>query len=454
MAIPHTSEGNGRWPASAVQQWIFQLAQAVPDVMTDPGQILSIVVRVRGPLDVDLLDRAFDRFVARHELLRTRLVGGDGYDGDSGDGGGGGVGVWQEIEPHRGASLHRAASPVGDADEAALVEEWTSWPVPLLEPPVVRGFVATRGPDHHLVGLTFHHATVDPSSLSLAVRDLATVYTALLGGGRPGPLPMRYGEYAAWQRRRLAPRIEHDRRVWAEAFEGIEPPRYRIDVPFVPGRPADVREMRAPLLTADELAAVERWSWRHRSTTFCSLLAAYARTWAGWTDDRDLPLGTVFEQRDHPGVKDMIGPFMYASLMRVRVEDGEPWDRFVRRVRSVVTEAYGRAQTPRVEFLYMIPSLIPGATGAAPSWLRSFQYIPTDPSETFAFGEATGSVLATGGPRPTPWEFGVHLRVRRAAGGGLVGRLGYDANELAETSARSLLAGWVGNVRNMLASDS
>jgi hypothetical protein len=433
---------SGRWPASAVQQWIFQMAQAVPDVMTEPGQILSIVVRVRGPLDVDLLDRAYDRFVARHELLRTRLVGDDD-------------GVWQEVDAHRGASLHRAGSPVGDDDEAALVEEWTSCPVPFLEPPVVRGFVAERGPDHHLVGLTFHHATVDPSSLALAMRDLAGLYRACLAAGLspvPLPMPMRYGEYAAWQQRRLAPRVEHDRRVWAEAFAGIEPPRYRIDVPFVAGRPADVRELRAPLLTAEEVEAVERWSWRHRSTMFCSLLAAFARTWAGWTDDRELPLGTVFEQRDHPAVKDMVGPFMYASLLRVRVEDGEPWDRFVPRVRSVVTEAYGRAQTPRVEFLSMIPSLIPGATGAAPSWLRSFQYIPTDPAETFAFGDAIGSVLTTGGPRPTPWEFGVHLRVRRASGGGMVGRLGYDANELTEASARSVLDGWVLQVQDMLAS--
>jgi Condensation domain len=433
MAVDSAVE-KGRWPASAVQQWIFQMARAVPDVMTDPGQILSIVVRVRGPLDVDRLDRAYDRFVARHELLRTRLVGDDD-------------GVWQEVEPHRGAALHRA----GSTDEAALVEEWTTWPVLFAEPPVVRGFVAELGSDHHLVGLTFHHATVDPSSLTLAMRDLAGLYSA---PPHPPPMPMhlRYGEYAAWQQRRLGPRVEHDRRAWAETFAGVEPPRYRIDEPFVPGRPADVREVRAPLLTAAELAAVERWSWRHRSTTFCSLLAAFAHTWAGWTDDRDLPLGTVFEQRDHPAVKDMIGPFMYASLMRVRVEDGEPWDRFVRRVRSVVTEAYGRAQTPRVEFLSMIPSLIPGATGAAPSWLRSFQYIPTDPTETFAFGDAIGSVVTTRGPRPTPWELGVHLRVRRAAGGGLVGRLGYDANELTESSARSVLSTWVAHVQDMLAS--
>jgi condensation domain-containing protein len=426
-----------RWPASAVQRWLFQVARAVPDVVTEPGQTLSIVVRVRGPLDVDLLDRAYDRFVARHELLRTRLVGDEG-------------GVWQEVDAHRGASLHRVGPPVGDGDEPALVKEWTSWPVPLLEPPVVRGFVAERGPGHHLVGLTFHHAVVAPSSLALAMRDLAGLYRAPLSSLPPPP--MRYGEYAAWQHRRLAPRAEHDRRVWSEAFADIEPPRYRTDVPFVPGRPADVRELRVPLLAAPEVEAVERWSWRHRSTMLCSLLAAFARTWAGWTDARDLPLGTVFEQRDHPAVKDMVGPFVYASLMRVRVEDGEPWDPFVRRVRAVVTEAYGRAQTPRVEFLGMVPGLIPGATGAAPSWLRTFQYIPTDPAETFAFGAATGSVLTTSGPRPTPWEFGAHLRVRRATGGGMVGRLGYDANELTEASARSVLDDWVAHVRDMLAS--
>jgi Oxidoreductase family, NAD-binding Rossmann fold len=67
-------------------------------------------------------------------------------------------------------------------------------------------------------------------------------------------------------------------------------------------------------------------------------------------------------------------------------------------------------------------------------------------------GDAIGSVVTTRGPRPTPWELGVHLRVRRAADGGLVGRLGYDANELTESSARSVLAAWVAHVQDMLAS--
>src|ERR687887_246465 len=146
MAVDSPVDG-GRWPASAVQEWIFRMAQAVPDVMADPGQILSIVVRVRGPLDVDRLDRAYDRFVARHELLRTRLVGDDD-------------GVWQEIDAPPGASLHRTEAPLGDG---------------------------------------------------------------------------------------------------AGAWGGRGPPASRIGVPFARGRPADVRELRASLLTAGEVEAVERW---------------------------------------------------------------------------------------------------------------------------------------------------------------------------------------------------
>lgn len=455
----HAGNGSGRWPASASQRWFFQADRVTP---ADPRFVMGIVVRVRGRLDVDLLDRSYDELVARHHPLRARLVKEDGA-------------IWQHVEPHRPVALHRwSAAATGDngktsengenrenrpgedstGDEEALIEEWTSWPVPFGEPPIVRGFVAERAADHHLVGLTFHHGVVDPRSLVIAMRDLARIYTARLAGRTPAPLPIAYGEYAAWQQGRLAPRLRADRRAWVTALAGLRPPRYRRDHPFVPGRPPVERELRAPLLlSAEELDAVERWSWRRRSTTFCSLLAAFARTCAEWTEARDLPISTVFEQRDHPSVRDdLIGPFIHGTLLRVRVEDGEAWPDFVGRVREVVTAAYSRAHISLLEVMLRAPHLLPGTRGGEPSWCRTFQYIPTDLTETLAFGEATGEVVRTTGPMPRGQDHGVHLWVQRAAGGGLDGRLVYDSSELTEASARSLLTHWVATVHDLLSS--
>jgi Condensation domain len=436
MSGAETATGGGRrWPASASQRWVVQAARAA--TAGEPGLLMSIVVRLRGPVDLDLLDRAYDELVARHQVLRTRLV----RDGGA---------VWQEVDDHQPVALRRFPTPVSDGDEASLVEEWTSWPVPFGEPPAVRGFLAERGSDNHLVGLTFDHTAVDPRSLTNAVRDLAAVYSARVAGEPPPPPPLQYGEYAAWQQERLAARLRTDRQAWRAALKGVRPPRYRRDHEFVAGQLPAGRELWAALLDAEELEAVDAWSWRQRSTTFCSLLAAFARTCTSWTEARDLPIATVFEQRDHPAARDAIGPYVHGSLLRITVEDGEPWAAVVPRLREVVTAAYARAHVPLVEVVLRTPRLVAGTRGWEPSWCRSFQYIPSDPLTTLDFGPATGELVRTRGPRPSTVDYGVHLRVERAVDGGLVGRLAYDANELTPASATSFLGEWVTTVREMI----
>lgn len=421
------------WPASVFQQSMVQLDQLLPGVMTHETETMSIAVRVRGPLDVDLLDRAYDEVVARHELLRTRLE----RDAGTGD-------VLQIVEPHQQAHLH-LMDPGDDA-----VAGGPAWPITVAAPPLVRGAVSSAAPDEHRVGLTVHHVIADQSTPALLLKDLAAVYSARQAGEEPAPVPLQHGEFAVWQRQRLAPRAQADRAGWAATLDGIRAPAYERAVPFEPGRPAAPQELRVPLLSAADVDALARWSLRRRSTLFCSLLAAFARTLATTTDDRDLPISSAFEQRDHPAVRDLPGPFLYPTLLRLHVRDGEPWPALVARVREVVTAAYARAQVPVMELASMTPALLPGAMGIEPAWMRLFQYIPRSATAaTFAFGPATAEVVASEGTGAHGSEYGAHLRLRHDQDGTLVGRFGYDTNEFDEASATALMAGYHAEIETL-----
>jgi hypothetical protein len=449
-------EGAARWPASVFQRSVVQLEGIMPGALSRPTETLGITVRVRGPLDVDLLDRAYAELVGRHELLRSRLVrvAADGtttgaFDGPALEGE-----LWQEVRPT--ATPGELGAPCLDrlapGDERPVAGGPT-WPIEVDEPPLVRGAIVQVDEREHHLGLTLHHVVSDLSSPALAMRDLALVYTARLRGGEPPPIPLQHGAYAVWQRKRLAEREGHDQQAWARSLAGLTPPRYRRSIPFEEGRAAEAATVKAPLLDGEECDALAEWSRRHGSPVFATLLAAFARTLADTTDARDLPVTSAFELRDNPAIRNLPGPFLYPTLLRIGVTDGEPPRELVARVRDGVTAAYSRAQVTLMDLAAHAPALLPGVLGLEPSWLRLFQYQPSDKVQsTFRFGDALGRAVVGESRTAHSLAYGAHLHAWHDAGGALVGRLGYDRHDLDQPAARALLTDWATTVRSFIAS--
>lgn len=411
-----------RYPVSRFHQSELDIEVLRPGFLTNPHHTMNITVKITGPLDVDKLSAAYDQLIARNELLRSRPV----FDGDS---------AYQEVVEHRPAALK-----IVDSDE-----DWATQQIDVQSPPLIRGFLAHNGQDEHLLGLVLHHFAADPASLRLAVTELAALYN----GSLP-PLALQYGEYSQWQADRLAAKQAEWTAEWKNVLDGVRPPRYTRDVEFVPGRPADLREIRTPLLSSEQLDGVVEWSRRNRSTIFTTLLAAYTRAIAPRADTDDLILTTVFEQRDHPDAKRLLGPFVYPTVMRLQVREGEDWAAWVARVRASVIDSYQRAQFPVRGLLGVAPQLAPGMIGAEPAWLRFFQYLPIVDDEAIGFGAATGEVVHTGVQQEDQHQVGSWLRVRRTVAGDLAARMAYDANELTEASALALLDDFRSHVSDLL----
>jgi hypothetical protein len=419
------------YPLSQSQRSGLDLYELVPELVTNPHYTLSVVLDVSGDFDVDRLGDATDALVARQAVLRTRCAEVDD--------------AWvQQVLDHRARPGRSAltvldAAPAGGPDRASLAAALAAAPVAWDEPPVLRVLVRPVA-DGHLVALVVHHFFVDARSLHLAVAELARGYDALGGAGPPVPGPtLGYGDYAAWQTERLTARSGEDRAAWDRVLADARPPAYRRDREHVPERAADGRVRRAPLLDREGLAALDTWSRRHRSTALPTLLAAFLRTLATDTDDRDLLVFTAFEQRDHPATGDLLGNFVHPALLRVEVHDDEPWERLVTRTRDSVIDTYGRAQYPVERQLAANLELLLGAMGLTPPWTRFFEYLPPHGAGSYRFGEATATVVESSGHQLAAQDHTLALRCRRTADGVLLGRLGYDANELDDAHAQRLL---------------
>lgn len=400
---------------SISQQAMLDADQLRPGVLSDRTTI-SIVLRVSGPLDLERLADAYDRLVSRHEILRSRLVAAH-------------PGQPAHVEVH----AHKRVLPelLADETDQALFARLDTLRIDPHRPPLARCFIVPRS-DEHLVALVFSHVVVDPSAARIAVRELAGLYCGELA------TPPQFHEYAGWEAQRHRERGEQDRAAWKHILAGVRPARYARQVPFVVGRKPAPATRSLPLFSRPQRDALASWCWKQRSTVSIRLLAAFARALRDDADRDDLVVTTVFERRDHPAGRDMIGNFLWGAPVRLRVSERESMAVLVARARAVVLEAYERAHVPLFELVRLMPSFLPGAMGLTPTWVRFFQYLPMERAE-YRFGEARASIVHLGGGGDPDDLLGLHLGVFPAEDGSLHGRLNYDTHELDEPNAMRVL---------------
>ncbi|WP_345673082.1 condensation domain-containing protein, partial [Streptomyces phyllanthi] len=163
-------------PLSFAQQRLWFLDQLEPH---STEYVLPTVMQLGPNLDVPALEAALTAIMARHEILRTRLVAGPGGEGH------------QVIDPPCPFPL-----PVADVssapDPAALTRELlaadAATPFDLAAGPLVRACLIRLGDPGHVLALCTHHVVFDEWSDRILWRELLALYEAFRTG-EPDPLP-------------------------------------------------------------------------------------------------------------------------------------------------------------------------------------------------------------------------------------------------------------------------
>ena len=171
----------GRGPDSATvsfgQQRLWFMAQL------DPGTSVYNTVSslsLPAPVDVAALQGAVDALVARHESLRTTFEAVDG-------------------QPFQRVHVHAAVA----VEVGVPTTEFVRRPFDLEHGPLVRVCLVV---DTGQVLACVHHIVTDGWSMGIFLQELSTLYKGRVRGihAKLPPLPIRYRDYAAWQRAELS----------------------------------------------------------------------------------------------------------------------------------------------------------------------------------------------------------------------------------------------------------
>ncbi len=331
-------EDAGDAPLSYAQERLWLLHQLAP---ASAGYHISATVRLFGPLDHAVLQRAFEQVAARHAVLRTTFHHSA-------------QGLAQRVHaahPLPLPLLDLSAAPPAQREHElrARAEAEVRSPFDLAAGPLLRLLLVRLAPEEHVLVLVMHHIIADGRSMDVLFAELAACYGPMLGGQQPAlpVLPVQYADYAAWQRRWLrGEALEAHLRYWTEQLAGAPP---LLQLPTDRPRPDSQRFQGAhtALALAPELVqAIHDLARRANATPFMVMLAGVGIALARWSGQPDLVIGTVSANRTRREVEGLIGCFMNFLPLRAHVAAAHSGAELIGQVRTTLIDAAAHQDCP------------------------------------------------------------------------------------------------------------
>ena len=329
-------------PLSFVQQQLWLLDQL------DPGTAaynMPVAVRLKGQVDVPVLNAALTTVVERHETLRSRFVQVDGEPR-----------VVIEPAPHwqiKVVSLADHGSEVREKliKEMALHESDRGFDLatgPLLRTTLIKCFHDGE-PEQWVFLATMHHIVSDGWSMELLIKEVGAVYAALKSNSSPmlPALKYQYVDFAAWQRQWLQGN-ELNKQI--DYWRGELDNEYAVlDLPTDYPRPAVQTVNGAAVTHLVPTGVIENISQlaRHQGATlFMGLLSAFKWLLHRYSDQAGINIGVPIAGRLRSEVEPLIGMFINTVVVSTELDDELTYLNLLDRVKEKSLGAYAHQALP------------------------------------------------------------------------------------------------------------
>jgi len=433
-------------PLSFAQERLWFLHRLQPS-----GSFYNELVRV--PIEevhAASLATALRALIRRQEVLRTRFPVVDGVP-------------VQEVAPvpdtHRVLTVaDLSALPAGERgrQEVRLAEALVSHEFDLAAGSPIRAALVRSGPRRHRLVLALHHIVIDGWSQQILRRELSELYRAARHGGAAAlpDLPIRYADFARWQREWLRGQIlDEQLGYWRDRLAGLEPLDLPTDRPR-PRVPGDRGRSVPVVLDAALAARVRELGRTAQATPFMTLLALFSVLLGRFADSADVAVGSPVANRNRPEVEGLIGFFVNMLVHRVRLDAARPVRGLLERVRSETVASFDHQDLP---FEKLVEELRPDRDpGRNPLFQVCFQLLaggagsPGGSAPSAGAGARAAAVEAVGHAGRLQAKFDLYLALVDR-GDRIAGYLEYDSDLFDETTVRRLGRTFEGLVRSAVA---
>jgi amino acid adenylation domain-containing protein len=351
-----------REPAlSFAQQRLWLLSQLDPGT---PLYTLDVGIRLRGRLDIGLLERSLHEVIARHSSLRTAISIENGAPIPI---------VHASFRPALGfVDLAALDDSERETELARVIAAERARPFDLENGPLLRPVLVHLASDQHVLLLTMHHIIADGWSLAILTREMMEFYASGRDDRQPrvAPLPLSYGELSALQRQALTPhRMAHLLAFWKEQLAGC-PTVLDLWTDW-PRRAVQGFRGAVTMLTLDAplTRRLRQLARAEMTTPFIILLAAFHALLRRHTGAKDVIVGTPVSGRTRVEAEPVIGLFLNTLALRSTGLDRVTFRELVRQLRAGALAAYDHQDLP-IEML--IEALKPERDASRPPLFQVF----------------------------------------------------------------------------------
>jgi amino acid adenylation domain-containing protein len=370
------------FPASFAQQRLWYSCQVEESART--AYNLYAAFKIRGNLRTDLLEKAVNQVIERHESLRTSFRSAE--DGSL-------VQVIADVESLKLKVLDLAANRQG-ADVERYAGEEARHSFDLAKSPLLHVALLRLAGEEHVLVITTHHIVSDGLSMEVFVRELIEFYDAAVNDR---PLEIKdsefdYADFAAWQRNWFQGEVrETQLTYWKKKLAGGPT---LLELPSDRSHPAQQTfrgGMRSRSMSADLSARLRALAKGENVTLYMVMLSAFNALLRYYTGQDDVWVGSLITNRDRREFEGTIGLLINTIVLRTDLSGDPSFRQLLGRVRQVALEAYSHQDLP---FEQLVEALRPDRDRSRSPLFQVY----------FAPQIAARSGLDSGALRLTPFE--------------------------------------------------
>jgi amino acid adenylation domain-containing protein/non-ribosomal peptide synthase protein (TIGR01720 family) len=332
--VPRDQEGDHAdaiaIPLTEAQKEIWVLTQM--DEAVSRAYNETVVLRMDGALNLEALQEALQEVVHRHEALRTTFS-------PQGD--------FQYVAATAAVDISVEKLADGSPDERqARIAAWLSKAgqeaFDLVHGPLMRARILQLEEQQHLLLLSFHHLIADGWSIGVIVRELSICYAAALQGndGQLSP-PMPYRRYVEWLAKpQQSTKMDEAEIYWLEQFSDSFP---LLDLPADRPRRANRNYTGARqqvTIDATLYKDLKRWSARHKSTLFTTLLTGYMALLHRLSEQWDIVVGIPVAGQTSVEGETLVGHCVNFLPLRSQVTADTPFPEHLATVKKILLAAH------------------------------------------------------------------------------------------------------------------
>jgi len=325
-------------PASIDQERLWFIDQLQPG---NTAYNIFNASRIRGSLNVPIMERVINELIRRHEVLRTTLKSVDGLP-------------VQVIAPDleitlKPVSLEHLPEEERYDEAVRLTTEEFARPFDLEKDPLVRVGLLRLAKDDFVLQINMHHAITDRWSFAVFEKELAVLYQAFATGqASPLPeLPIQFADYAVWQRERMnGDEYKKDLEYWIRQLAGAP---FVLDFPTDFPRPPIQNFQGArvyvtyPKSLLDGLKGLSR---REGVTMFMTLMAAFKTLIYRYTNQHDILISTPIGTRLRPETENLVGYLLNILIVRTDLSGNPTFRELLKREQDASIGAFAHQEVP------------------------------------------------------------------------------------------------------------